>query len=508
MFANFTPGEVDRRRKNQRKFPKTSRNSAKGDLFGGRISVTTKNHRPKEIASVKITRKSTQRKTRTLPELRFDDQQLTSFGGLVVLQLLFDKLQLRDRLRQCFRHLQLSTSYDYAVLMLGLIVHLFLGYRTLQDIRFYRDDPMVLRLLGLRRLPDVSTLSRMLKNVDLHLITRLRELLRSLVLQRLVWLQPPRLTLDFDGSVQTTGRKAEGSAIGFNKKKKGQRSYYPLFCTISQTGQVFDFLHRSGNVHDSNGAREFVLECIGSVRALLPGVLIEIRMDSAFFSDEIVRALDEHGVEFTISVPFARFVELKQKVEERRRWRRCGRDQSYFELRWKPKSWPKRFRFLVLRKRFKRAPKGPVQLDLFEPYVEDHQIQVVVTNKTLKARSVSAFHNGRGAQEGIFAELKSQGQMDYVPVKTRAGNQAYLLAAIFAHNLNRELQMQISPPQRRTTAKRAPLWVFEQLDTLRRQIFQRAGRLIRPQGILTLVLGTNEAVEAKIRGYLEGLQAT
>jgi len=70
------------------------------------------------------------------------------------------------------------------------------------------------------------------------------------------------------------------------------------------------------------------------------------------------------------------------------------------------------------------------------------------------------------------------------------------------------LQMQISPPQRRTTAKRAPLWVFEQLDTLRRQIFQRAGRLIRPQGILTLVLGTNEAVEAKIRGYLEGLQAT
>jgi hypothetical protein len=45
--------------------------------------------------------------------------------------------------------------------------------------------------------------------------------------------------MDFDGSVISTGRVAEGTAVGFNKKKKGQRSYYPLFCTIAQTTQVF-----------------------------------------------------------------------------------------------------------------------------------------------------------------------------------------------------------------------------------------------------------------------------
>ena len=47
-----------------------------------------------------------------------------------------------------------------------------------------------------------------------------------------------RSTLDFDGSVQSTGRSGEGSAVGFNKKKKRARSYYPLFCTVAQTGQV------------------------------------------------------------------------------------------------------------------------------------------------------------------------------------------------------------------------------------------------------------------------------
>ena len=60
--------------------------------------------------------------------------------------------------------------------------------------------------------------------------------------------------------------RAEGTAVGFNKKKKGARSYYPLFCTVAQTGQVLDLLHRPGNVHDSNGAEAFILQCVEMVR--------------------------------------------------------------------------------------------------------------------------------------------------------------------------------------------------------------------------------------------------
>ena len=76
-----------------------------------------------------------------------------------------------------------------------------------------------------------------------------------MVLDRLKNVALARVTLDFDGSVIGTGRFAEGSAVGFNKKKKGQRSYYPLFCTVAQTGQVLNILHRSGNVHDSMAQR-------------------------------------------------------------------------------------------------------------------------------------------------------------------------------------------------------------------------------------------------------------
>ena len=453
---------------------------------------------------MKLSRSDVRRKTHAIPTLRFEQQRLTSFSGLLLFQVLFGRLDLRRRLRACFE--TGGAIYDRAVILLGLVVHLLLGYRQLRDAHYYRDDPMVLRLLGLTRLPDVATVSRCLAEAGTESVERVRRLCRELVLERLVALGPRRITLDFDGSVIGTGRWSEGTAVGFNRKKKGQRSYYPLFCTVAQTGQVFDLLHRPGNVHDSRGAKDFLIACVGQIRTALRGVIVEARLDGAFFSDEIVRTLDELGVEFSISVPFERFVELKQRIEGRRHWRRLNAELAYFEDRWKPKTWPRRYRFVVLRTRHRRRSKEPVQLDLFMPVHTDFRYTVLVTNRTVAARSAVEFHHGRGAQEAVFGELKSQGQLDYVPTRTLAGNQLYLLAAILAYNLNRELQMTVRPPERTTTPTRAAFWCFKQLETVRRTLVQRAGRITRPQGEMTLTISANDDVRDELLHSLDHLQ--
>jgi hypothetical protein len=440
---------------------------------------------------MKLRRSAIRRQAHALPELQFANQSLTSFSGLVLFQQLFGVLQLTARLRAGFQHLATGKVFGPATLFLQLVVHLLLGFRNLRDSRAYRDDPLVKRLLGWSRLPDVSTLSRLLQHADARTVENVRRLLRDLVFERLASLGLTRLTLDFDGSVQSTRRHAEGTAVGYNKKRKGERSYYPLFCTIAQTAQVLDLLHRSGNVHDSNGAREFILACIHAVRAALPGIRIEVRLDSAFFSDAIVTALQDAGVEFSLSVPFERFTELKKMIEQRRRWRRISADVSYFEDDWKPQAWDRRFRFLFIRTRAVRQYKEPIQLDLFIPHETGYDFKVIVSNKTLGAAHVVAFHEGRGSQEGIFGELKTHCAMGYVPVRRRRGNELYLLAGLLAHNLTHELQMRTTPPLRHTTPGRAALWAFERLDTLRQTLLHRAGRLTRPQGILTLTLNAN-----------------
>ena len=451
---------------------------------------------------MKVSRTDVRRKAHAFPEIKFEQQNLTSFAGLVILQKFFAAIQLKTRLSACFRSFRRGKVFDRAGLFLQLILHLLLGFRELQDVRYYQEDPLVKRLLGLNRLPDVATLSRMLKEATAGSVEKLRRLLREMVIDRLVELAPARLTLDFDGSVQSTRRHAQGTAVGFNKKKKGARSYYPLFCTIAQTGQVFDVLHRPGNVHDSNGALAFIQACLAEIRRVLPGVVLEVRMDSAFFSDELVEALAEAGVEFSISVPFERFTELKGFIEQRQRWTPLGTDSWYFEKSWKPKCWERAFRFVFVRTRTKKQHKGPIQLDLFVPHEYGYEFKVIVTNKPVQADTLVTYHEGRGSQEGVFAELKTNCHLDYIPVKRLHGNQTYLLAGLFAHNLMRDLQMQTREPSRSTTRQRATWWLFEKLDTFRKTLIQRAGRLTRPQGTLTLTISASHWVRDRFRQIL------
>lgn len=464
-----------------------------------------KTHIKQKATAMKFSKSEVRSKTFIIPEIRFEEQKLTSFSGLTVFQKLFEHLSLKQHLRDCFKHKSVGYIFGEATITLLLIVHLLLGYRELRHLHFYNDDPMVKRMLGLKKLPDVATVSRFLSSADERSVRNLQRYLSQMVLGQLGSLKLARVTLDFDGSVIGTGRFAEGCAVGFNKNKKGQRSYYPLFCTVAQTGQVLNILHRSGNVHDSNGAQDFIMECVKQVRNTLPNVIIEVRMDGAFFSEAMIKMLEQETIEYTISVPFERMLVLKEHVEKRSRWACLNVDCDYFELRWKPKSWKNKRRFVIVRQAAKIQQKEPVQLDLFRPCDYQWEYKVVLTNKNLGAKKLVDYHNGRGSQESIFAELKSCNQMDYVPTQTWSGNQIYLLSAVIAHNLTKELQMLTREPEKFTGSKRPTLWKFKKLGTLRREIIQRAGRLIRPQGKLVLSMAKNDAVKDELLQYLEGI---
>jgi hypothetical protein len=441
-----------------------------------------------------------------LPEVRFEDQRLTSHAGLVLLQALFRRLNLHDRLTRCYTHLSKGLIVGLPKVTMTLIVHLMLGYRRLRDLDRYRDDPLVKRCIGLRRMPHVSTMSRSLVRVDHRAVRNMQNLNRMLVLERLRREALPRITLDFDGSVISSGRYAEGLAVGYNAKKKGQRSYDPLFATVAQTAQVLDVLHRSGNVHDSHGAISFMRDCIAAVRERLPGVVVESRKDAAFFSDETVSFLDRQGVEFTVSVPFERFPQLKALIEGRRRWRRLDGEWDYFETSWAPGCWPTRYRVLLIRHRVRTLRREPIQLELFVPCEQGYEFKAVISNKTGSAKRILLFHNGRGAQENLFSELKQQCQMDYVPTRRLAGNQLYFLSAVVAHNLYREMEMVHGGVRRFTTAKRATLWAFPEAATLRQRLIVRAGRLTRPQGRLCLTMSGNEMLRREFLDYLVPLR--
>jgi hypothetical protein len=113
----------------------------------------------------------------------------------VLVQQFFAHIDLKGRLRRCFRHLS-GTVFGRATIFHQLIVHLLLGYRELRDSQYYRDDPRVQRVLGLKRLPDVATISRMMKTADAKSVENLRRRLRDMLFERLTTLGLARVTVD------------------------------------------------------------------------------------------------------------------------------------------------------------------------------------------------------------------------------------------------------------------------------------------------------------------------
>jgi len=137
-------------------------------------------------------------------------------------------------------------------------------------VEFYDDDPLIKRVLGLKVLPDVSTISRALMEYDDRAIEAHHQLNREQVISRVEREGWRRITVDFDGSVLSTKKHAEGTAVGFNKAEEGSAQLLSVVLHLAQSGQVFDVLHRSGNVHDSKGAVAFVRQCIDRIREFLP----------------------------------------------------------------------------------------------------------------------------------------------------------------------------------------------------------------------------------------------
>lgn len=86
------------------------------------------------------------------------------------------------------------------------------------------------------------------------------------------------------------------------------------------------------------------------------------------------------------------------------------------------------------------------------------------------------------------------------------GRSRWFTISLLAHNLTRKLQMTLAALSRGMTEKRTSLWAFERLDTFRKGILQRAGRLTRPHGKLTLIISANQWVKQRLLDALRTLQ--
>jgi hypothetical protein len=400
-------------------------------------------------------------------------------------------LDLPARMRRLFSDRLPASDFGASSLVLLLLGLLVSGGRRVSHVEYLKSDPLVLRLCGLKRVPTTRTISRWLGQFTRRQVACLSRLNDELVTSSIRSSGVRRLTVDVDGSVVSTGLKVDWAQRGFNPHRRKVKSYYPITAYEAQTGQFLKVKNRPGNVHDGKASVGFLRALIDQLREDLGrGYLLEFRMDGAFFRHDVLTLLEARGAEYAIKVPFLWWLELKDLIRERRRWKKVDGSVSCFEQRLEIETWGLIQRVVIYRKKVGHKTRKNYQLDLFDPSDGHYEYSAVTTNKTLGGRALWHFMCGRGTHEKAYGELKSGFGFDCVPSLKYGANSAWQALSVIAFNLMRGFQAATVAEQRRTNRKRRSLFRFETIHTLRFRCLNRAGILVEPRGRPTLDVGT------------------
>ena len=265
------------------------------------------------------------------------------------------------------------------------------------------------------------------------------------------YLHARTLTIDVDGTVLCTGHKVGGAARGYNPHHRKVPSYYPVSAFLAESGHVLRLHNRPGNVNDGKS-----------------------------------------------SVPFLRvlFDQIQEsQIRRRQRWQRVEDGVDGFFTSITVKKWERTIDVAIYRKRVFHETRKNYQLDLFDPDNGTWEYCAVATNLGFDVRRLWRFMAGRGLHEKIIGELKSALALDTIPTNHYEANSAWQQFVVLAHNLLANFQIETGVIERPRTHQRTAHWVLRSAQTLRFEIINRAGRLVRPEGRLTLRLQRNKQAE-------------
>jgi hypothetical protein len=439
-------------------------------------------------------------------KIEFAKQDLSSYSGLELFRRYFSLIGLNSRIRQAFAGNDLAGDYSVVHMIMVFLALWLTGGRRLRHIPFISEDPLVQRLCGLWKLPSDRTVSRWLAQFTNDALQVLITLNSEIVGEKLRALNLARVTLDFDGTVLSCGDKVKWAARGYNPQNRHAKSLYPLLCHVAQTGHFLRVQNRPGDVHDSKRALEIIKSAVQEIRKILPQAQIEVRLDSAFFQEAIIKYLIADGIEYAIKVPMWKWLNLKQMICVRQRWTPATEKLAWFKRPVQIDAWGLDVEMTFYREKLSDNPKNGHQLDFFTPDDGVYEHSVILSNKNLEAANLRDFYNGRANMEHDIAELKGEFGFDVIPCRDYQGNGAHQQISTLAFNLVRNFQLDLLTPEARPrTSSRTNIFEFASLKSLRFEMITAAGRLLNIGGAKILRLSQSTARRKMFESVESGL---
>ena len=388
--------------------------------------------------------------------------------------------------------------------LLGLLV---VGGRRLHHLNFLKGDVLLQRFCGLRDLPTDRSVSTFLRRFTDKGLQALQALNAEVVAEKIKLLRARTLTIDVDGTVLCTGKRVGGAHRGYNPHHRKARSYFPITAYLADTGHFLGVHNRPGNINGGSASIPFLKDVVTQVKQHCEDTYtLRFRMDGDFFKKDVIETLDKKKAFWAIKMPFWKGLDLQRQIRECKDWQRVEKGVDGFSTTQTVKKWKRTFNITIFRKRVMHPTRKNYQLDLFDPNNGTYEYSAVATNLPLKVRALWRFIAGRGMHEKAIGELKTGLGFDTIPTQDYNANSAWQQFVILTHNLLVNFQIETGLTKRNRTWKNTNRWPLKSIRTLRFELINRAGCLLRPEGRLKLRMQSNKHTEKQFRKIADFLR--
>jgi hypothetical protein len=391
-------------------------------------------------------------------KVTFNGGQLTNFSGILPLFTFMKKLKVDHIFPQM---LSLSerpnTQFSMAQVLMSILLGLLCGQNRFTKMESFTHDPLVKRLIHLKKHLDKDTLIGKIKRFGFRQTNELLDI--NSTLSRKVHQQLPggEDILDMDSSVHTVYGHQEGARKGFNPQR-GKKSYHPLLAFLAGTRECILSWLRPGDAYTANNAVGFLQQVFAVLPSRITSLLV--RGDSGFFDDQVLSEIESHpGVTYLIKVKLKNLRSLLSSQEwvgipEMPQW--AMTDFDYHAHGWKA---PRHF--YALRKIVNVQREGR----LFPLY--EYEYFCYVCNFQESPLYLHRLYGDRGTSENWIEAVKHQMYAGSLLTQSFWANDALWILSVMAYNLSVWMRL--------LTDKRS--WRQEP-STFRVWFIQLAGKLV------------------------------
>lgn len=405
-----------------------------------------------------------------------DHAGLTHYGGVYFFHEFLRVLQLRNFLAQHLTYPRRNSRYPLSQMILALVYPIVLGLDRLETASFLRSNGTFQYLTGLPGFPDPQTLRRFLRNAPRPFWEQMHRV-NDRLLQTFIHLptRRSRLIFDLDSTVVTVFGRQEDTAVGYNPRYRGKRSYDPILCIEANSSYLWDTELRPGNAGTWDGSIEVLDTCFANVP---PDIReLRVRADAGFGFNPVLLALETRSAQYAV---VARLTAALKRLLPGLSYQAVNRSWEMAEFEHRLQGWPQSRRFVVAR-RFIQKEEAETTLFAMGRYI----YRAWVTNLSLTPAGIWHFYDGRAGMEPRIRELREDFSLRKIPTASFDANALYLEIVRLAYNL-------VTAFQRNCLEES---WQSLTLPRLRHKLFLIPGELTRPQNRPVLRLRPSPMLE-------------